>query len=186
MMRSSPAPIPETVGRPQALPVPAYREIQAQLVSELRRARRYERAMSVALVSLRAPADARGERAGGASPAPLGEMTPAVYSLLGSYLRNTLRETDILAAAPEALAFTVFLPETDHLGAAQALGRFRSGFLDCAGVSIQGGVAAYPRDGLTIEDVLDRACEAWGESCRHAAAAAPAAPPAPEARRSHG
>jgi hypothetical protein len=178
-MRFSPVPAPDAVGPAHAFPVPAYREVQPLLVIELRRARRYDRALSVALLSLEAPARARG---GAAPPAPLAGLAPAVYGLLGSYLRNALRETDILTAAPESLAFAVFLPETDRGGAERALERFRAGFLVAAGYPLRGGVAAFPGDGLTIEDVLDRACEAWHDASR----AEDDGDALAEARQSHG
>ena len=146
------------------LNVPAYREVQSQLVIELRRARRYEHPLGVTMLGLHAPTQLGGERAGGSAAAPSVDVVPAVYSLLGSYLRNTLRETDILTAAPEALAFATFLPGTDRQGTEQALMRFCDGFLECAGYGLHGGAAAFPGDGMTIEDVLDRACAAWRRS----------------------
>lgn len=180
-MRFSPVPTSARAGRIHPfLSVPAYREVQPQLIIELRRARRYEHPLGVTMVSLLAPARPRDERTRGALPAPGPDVTPAVYSLLGSYLRNTLRETDILTAAPESLAFATFLPGTDRQGTEQALLRFQNGFLECAGYAIHGGAAAFPGDGMTIEDVLDRACAAWRQS------GTPALPALPDRRYSHG
>lgn len=164
-MRLSPVPTSARAVRLHPfLNVPSYREVQSQLVSELRRARRYEHPLGVTMLGLRVPARTLEERRNG-RPSPLEiDVMPAVYSLLGSYLRNTLRETDILTAAPESLAFATFLPATDRHGTEQALHRFRAGFQECTGYSIDGGVAAFPGDGMTIEDVLDRAYEGWRQS----------------------
>jgi len=157
-MRYSALPTFDPAAYGQVVHAPAYREVQSQLVIELRRARRYERALSVALVGLQAPTRGRGEIAGGA--------TPTVYGLLGSYLRNVLRETDILTAVPDLLAYAVFLPETDWRGAERLLERFRRGFLECSGLALRGGVAGFPTDGLTIEDLLERARVAWHQESR--------------------
>jgi len=167
-------------GYADAFSVPTYREVQAQLVVELRRARRYEYPLGVAAISLLTPARARGERANGSAPGSQHEVTPAVYGLLGAYLRNMLRETDILTGVPESLAFATFLPGVDRQGAGKALDRFRDGFRECAGFDLRGGVAAFPDDGLTIEDVLDRACDAWRQARRRESA------DLPEARYSRG
>jgi hypothetical protein len=164
----------------EAFNVPTYREVQAQLVVELRRARRYEYPLGVAALSLQPPLRARGERASGSAPGSLHEVTPAVYGLLGAYLRNLLRETDILTGVPESLAYATFLPGVDREGAGKALERFRDGFRECSGFDLRGGVAAFPDDGLTIEDVLDRACDAWRQARRRDSA------DLPEARYSRG
>ena len=163
-----------------AFTVPTYRALQPQVMLELRRARRYEHPLGVAVLSLQPPPLARGARADGSLSVRKIEVTPAVYGLLGAYLRNTLRETDILTGLPEALAFATFLPGVDRDGARQALERMRCGFLECAAFAICGGTAAFPDDGLTIEDVLDRAREAWRQ------ALSPELPNSMEPRYSHG
>lgn len=183
MMRFPPVPSAARAGRLHPfLDVPAYREAQPQLVLELRRARRYEHPLAVAVLSLEGcPPNGRSR----AHARTLTDAMPALYGLLGSFLRNSVRETDILTAAPEALAFATFLPNTDGDGAARAIQRFGAGFLDCAGHGLRGGVSAFPGDGLTIEDLLDRACDAWrGEAVPAAAALGT---PAHSARRlAHG
>jgi hypothetical protein len=180
-MRFSPVPTAARAVRLHPfLNVPSYREVQSQLVIELRRARRYEHPLGVTMISLRVPARGPDERQNGHARTLEVDVMPAVYSLLGSYLRNTLRETDILTAAPESLAFATFLPDTDRQGTELALHRFRTGFEECSGYAIDGGVAAFPGDGMTIEDVLDRAYEGWRLSCR------PAVPTRLERRNSHG
>jgi len=178
-MRFSPLP-PSLANIGEAFNVPTYREVQSRLVLELRRARRYEYPLGVVTLGLRVPARARGDKSNGSVSKSVVEITPAVYGLLGAYLRNTLRETDILTALPEALAFATFLPGVDRKGAEQALLRFGGGFLDCAGFDLQGGVAAFPGDGLTIEDVLENSCVAWRQAHR------PNISLSPEPKYSHG
>lgn len=152
--------------------VPTYREMQAPLVAELRRARRYEYPLSVVTLG---PFPMHG---GAGGDAPHG---PALYGLLGDYLRNTLRESDVLAGLPEHLGYALVLPGVPGEGAGLALHRVQAGFVDCAGVELRGGVAVFPADGLTLDDLLDCACAAWRRSCLQ-----PEAGRQPEARRSHG
>jgi hypothetical protein len=154
-----------------AFNVPTYRAVQSQLVVELRRARRYEHPLGVEMLSLQIPVAVRGMKEGRVVASSPLEVTPAAYGLLGAYLRNTLRETDILTGMPESLAFATFLPGVERQGAEQALERFHNGFLACAGFDVRGGVAAFPLDGLTIEDVLERASDAWRTACRQEIAA---------------
>lgn len=164
-MRFSPL-SPSLANLGETFNVPTYRELQSRLVLELRRARRYEYPLGVVTLGLRSPARIRVEKSNGSAPKSLVEITPSVYGMLGAYLRNTLRETDILSALPEVLAFATFLPGVDRKGAEQALLRFGAGFLGCAGFDLHGGAAAFPLDGLTIEDVLGHACEAWRQAHR--------------------
>jgi hypothetical protein len=178
-MRFSPVP-PSRNDYGDTFHVPTYRAAQPQLVVELRRARRYEYPLGVVMLSLAAPVRASGAKVNGSASSSHAEITPALYGLLGAFLRNTLRETDILTGVPEALAFATFLPSVDRRGAELALDRFRDGFLGCAGFDLRGGVAAFPGDGLTIENILECACDAWRRACGLDGA------PLPEARYSHG
>ena len=161
-----------------AFNVPTYRVAHPQIVFELRRARRYEHPLAVVLLTLRA-LPRPGVGAGGSAP-PAAAVTPAMYGLLGAYLRNSLRETDILTGLPESLAFATVLPCVDRAGAEHAVERFREGFRECAGFDLRAGLASYPDDGLTIEDVLEQAWESWRQ------AVVPEITLTPEPRYSHG
>jgi hypothetical protein len=167
-----------------AFTVPTYRTMQPQLVLELRRARRYEHPMGVVMLSLPIADRTRTEPAAGAATSSPVDTALAVYGLLGAFLRNTLRETDILTGVPESLAFATFLPGVDRQGAGRALDRFHAAFLDFTGYDLRAGAAAFPDDGLTIEDVLDRACEHWRQACRRDLP--PVVTPTRTVRYSHG
>ena len=166
MMFFSPEPFRRLSGPLQLPDVPAYRQVSPQLAAELRRARRYEHHFAAVVLSPHAMVGRSARPRPGLAAFPSLSIAPAtvpptIYFLLGSYLRNTLRETDILTAAPEALSYAVFLAETDRACAEQAVARLREGFHACAGVELRSGVAEFPDDGLTIEDLLDRAWDAW-------------------------
>lgn len=165
-----------------AFRVPTYREVLPQLVVELRRARRYEQPLAVVILGLHTSTRPPSRKANrnGRAPDAGGELVLAAYGLLGAYLRNSLRETDILTGVPESLAFAAFLPGVERLGAEQAIGRLREGFPGAAGFDVTGGGAAFPTDGLTIEDVLESASAAWREATQRSIA------PLLNARGSHG
>lgn len=165
-----PEPAQRQPGAPPAPDVRPYRAVYPQLVAELRRARRYEHCFAVVVLSATAPAIGGGSSTpGSAALMPVG-FTPTLYFLLGGVLRNTLRETDILTAAPESLAYALFLAETDRERAAQAVRRLRERFRECAGADLRTGCAEFPRDGLTIDDLVDGAWRAWQHASDHDAA----------------
>lgn len=145
---------------------PTYRASQPQLHFELRRARRYEHPLGVVVMSSVPPFGAIASTGNGAARPDAARSAAAVYGLLGAFLRNTLRETDILTCMPESLTFAAFLPGVGPAGAEQMLERCREGFFDCAGFDLRGGVAAFPDDGLTVEDILGLASSAWQQACR--------------------
>jgi hypothetical protein len=149
--------------------VPTYRQVLPQLTVELQRARRYEHPLALLVMSPHDPASTRGPVP--VTSRPVADTTPAIFFLLGSFLRNSLRETDIVAAAPETLSYAVALAETDRRGAERAVDRLRDGFRECGGAGLRVGVAEFPHDGLAMEDLLDSACSAW-----HTGAASERAP----------
>jgi hypothetical protein len=164
-LRRLPSPLP-------AAQVPAYRQVYPQLAAELRRARRYEHKFVLATIGLYpgsvrpAPAP-RSPLIAPAGAAPT-SVTATTYFLLGSFLHNTLRETDILTSAPEALSYILFLAESDCEHAAQVFERLQAGFRACAAIDLQVGCAEFPRDGLTIEDMLGVAWNGWSQTPGHA------------------
>ncbi len=142
-----------------ALPLPDVPPLRAALprfAAELQRARRYEHALSVVSVRAIVPGHNGGPppRQGAAT-----ELPSLVYVLLGSILRNTLRESDAVAAAPERLAYVAFLPETDRLGAASAVARIEAALRRVVDGTVQWGAAVFPVDGFTVDDLLAKARE---------------------------
>lgn len=139
------------------LGIPAYRQALRGLRAELRRARRYGHALSVAALS---PA---GE-APGAAPAGERVRAPHVsFYLLGSLLRDVLRETDMTTYAAEHHLYAVFMLETREEEARRAVDRLGGLFLGRTGAPVRSGIAEYPRDGLTVEDVFAAAHREWGQ-----------------------
>ena len=145
----------------KALEVPTFRQMLPQLAVELRRARRFERPLAVVVLS--PELETLSERSttrikGSARPA---NWNLTQYLLLGSFLRNATREIDVITAVPESLLYASLLPETTREGAMGAIARLRQGFLECGGVGLRSGIAEFPLDGFTIEDLYDSAFLHW-------------------------
>lgn len=154
---------------PPALDIPVYRQILPRAAMEIRRARRYERGISLLVMSPQGLL-LEGKGAEGVMPA---RSAPLHYILLGSYLRNTLRETDLLASIPESLLYTVFMPETREREAGRAVKRLEAGFHRLAAARLRHGIAEFPRDGLTVENLFESAILAWGGALAAGTDAAP-------------
>ena len=149
------------------VPMPTYRELRPYLSAEVRRCRRYERPLTIIVLAPQAVASnngnggsgaAHGETAHEANPNPwVTFSTELGCLLLGSILRGTLRETDIVTLAPENPDFLVLLPETDSESAIAAARRLGALFFERSTLMLRVGVASYPADGLTLDDLAAHA-----------------------------
>jgi hypothetical protein len=138
--------------------VPVYSPTLGTLEVELRRARRYERPLSMIVLGLEiAPREAHRPGGGPFIDPPSSEVGPVLYTFLGGFLRSSLRETDVLAAVPERLMYVAFLPEVDARAAQEAVHRLASGFFELAGTRLRSGVAQFPGDGFTVADLFHNA-----------------------------
>lgn len=116
-----------------------------RLAAEVERAERYEHAIALLVVDV----DRFAEVAGADGD--------TLLSAIAERLSNLLRRVDILARTGSD-EFAALLPETPPRGARIAAERVRDGicrdaFGDVA-VTVSVGLAVYPADGATAEDVL--------------------------------
>ena len=128
---------------------------------ELRRARRYEHHVSVALFDLDDFAELN-ERFGAIVADRLLRETAIILS-------NKVRDIDV-AARPGEDEMALVLPETDRNGALLVSERFRGEVeahferREIAGnavdLTVSGGIAAYPQDATDAETLLERAAQA--------------------------
>lgn len=151
-------------------PMATYRELRQVLDAEVRRCRRYERPLAVVVVAPKTPAGANGNGANGAAHAESGATTPDPwvtfsmqlgFLLLGTVLRGTLRETDLVAYAPDTDDFVLLLPEADAAHAALAVDRISALFYERSSLVLRVGIATYPADGLTLDDIIEHARQTW-------------------------
>jgi hypothetical protein len=136
--------------------VPTYRQALPQMAAELARARRYGRPLSIVLVSSGGPQAADGAPAalagwGGQPASPLGPV------VLASLLREVMREEDLISYAAARQRCLVMMPEVALEDAQQAVERVTAICAHRFGLSVRAGIAAYPVDGWTLEDLITRA-----------------------------
>ena len=87
---------------------------------------------------------------------------PGLLSLLaGALLRETLRESDIVAYDPAEDRFVILLAQTDGPRAEQAVTRLDRIVRRRIRVQTRAGVARFPEHGLTLDDLLRSAEGAW-------------------------
>ncbi|MBA2244401.1 MAG: hypothetical protein H0W11_05570 [Gemmatimonadetes bacterium] len=156
----------EALDASRALDIPTYRQWLPRLEAELRRARRYERPLAVLVLSpeIFGTESGSGENGNSALPVPLLLQTAhLVFFLLGSLLCDTMRESDIVTYAAEPHLYMIVLPEAGEAEARQAVRRLGVAFYDRVPVRLRAGIAEFPRDGLTIEDLFGRARNNWHE-----------------------
>jgi diguanylate cyclase (GGDEF)-like protein len=138
--------------------LPGDRAFRATLLSEIRRARRYGQKVAVVLFDF--DGFARVNTAVGES---VGDRLLRDAAIL---LHNKVRDIDLAARTIED-ELAVVLPETDRSGALLVAERFRSeveayfASRDVAGarvaLTLSGGIACYPEDGGTADEILERA-----------------------------
>jgi hypothetical protein len=124
--------------------LPTYVEMRPSLEAELRRARRYERPLSIIVATLDDSAD---------------QMR---FMLLGAILQATLRECDILACAPDLHRYIIALPECNAAATQRAMQRIADVVKERTDFPLRAAAAAYPVDGLTLNDLVASANSALG------------------------
>jgi hypothetical protein len=146
--------------------VPTLREALPRLSNELDRARRHSRPLSVVVFGLDPVATDMGRarftsESGG--PAETG-LFPLLSALLAPSLREALRQTDIVSYTTREAQSLVALPETTADAARRTIDRL----LQLSAIQVlcplRIGLASFPDDGWTLEDVIVRAEEEWARS----------------------
>ena len=146
-------------------------ELRPALEGELRRSRRYERPLTLlTLVPDVAAATTTGSavtRNGNGHPEDGGNgrhhipatpyATQLRFLLLGSILCGTLRESDIVGYVAERHEFCALLPECGTTAATRMVERLHRIYFERTGDGVRAGVARFPDDGLTLDDLLAQA-----------------------------
>src|SRR5262245_61266321 len=146
--------------------VPTLREALPKLSSELDRARRHSRPLSIAVFGLdpvatdigRSPAasDSLGQAQTG--------LFPLLSALLAPSLREAVRQTDIVSYTTREAQSLVVMPETTAEGARRTIVRLIQMSSIQVLCPLRIGIASFPDDGWTLEDVILRAEEEWARS----------------------
>jgi hypothetical protein len=164
------------------------------LEAEIARARRYEHALSIVVLSTRPPLEGiHGGRATHTNgKPPIDAALPQVVSLLAAAaLRDVLRQSDIVCYQPTADRFVLAFAESNADEAREALRRINTLLRDRLRLEACAGLARFPQDALTLEGLVaiaaDRARDATAALSSHTAPApVPSSPVAPEVRSTNG
>jgi hypothetical protein len=139
---------------PDAAGIPTLRQELPRLAIELERARRHVRPLSVVLVSL-------AYRHPGGAPETAAELYPLLSVLLAQTLRETLRQVDIVTHVTAQARSVVVLPETSGEGARRVVERLDHVPALRLLAPLRTGVAAFPEDGWTFDEILKQADDEW-------------------------
>lgn len=133
-----------------------------RLAEELDRARRYEHALSIVVLSTtplpEGLSDAVPPNGNGNGTRTIETSFPQVMSLLAAAaLREFLRKSDVVCHRPVDGSFVIALAESDADKAGSVLERIEDLFRRRLGLGADVGVARFPEDGLTLDDLVAKA-----------------------------
>jgi hypothetical protein len=150
--------------------IPEFREMLYHLRGEMDRARRYQRPLSVLVVTPH-PVDDEGEwpvpiedtdaRSNGKKVLLETRLPQLASFLVGSILAGAVRQGDSVAYRTANDRFVVFLAEADREVARGAVRRIQGMMRERARLGMRVGIATFPEDGLTLSDLLGQAADQW-------------------------
>lgn len=137
--------------------IPRYRRALHRLTAELERARRYGNSLTIAVLSV----DADQQRQRKRSFITLADNAEIAshffFSIISALLRDNLRNCDMLTYDVTNDYYVILMPETSASFADQAMARLNEIIAKRVKVSLRCGIAEFPTDGLTIDDLVNHA-----------------------------
>jgi predicted signal transduction protein with EAL and GGDEF domain len=141
--------------------IPSQHRSFRQLKRELERARRYQRPLSLVVVNLEDLGPQQAASSAGSNEGSASRQTEQnvliVSAIVGRLVRDTLREGDLLAYNAAHNRYIVALPETNKAHALLLAARLQALVWERAGLRPTVAVTEFPTDGLTTEELLNRA-----------------------------
>jgi hypothetical protein len=153
--------------------VPTFRQALPKLSAELDRARRYRRPLAIMIMTedrlasagasaMTGNGNGHGNGDGnGASGLRLAACLPygsaLVPAFIASVVREIVREADIVTYAATMECCVVMMPEGGKIEGRHALGRVGGLCVGRLAVPLRAGIAAFPEDGWTLEELILRA-----------------------------
>jgi len=159
--------IQEGIGRADDIPsIESLVDPLEALGTELGRARRYEHALCIVVVSPRELWEG-GRQADGGSAGKVADrlgIRPrrALSYLTAAGFREILRTSDIVCYDPADSRFVVGLAESDSIVGRRAMDRVQRLFRSRLGVELVYGITQFPSDALTLDDLVGMARERAG------------------------
>ena len=146
--------------------VPTFRKTKKDLANELARVRRYGRPLSILvlrlesdqlLLDLKRSLVADTGNGGVESYNQVMQTIQLVFSLVGSILKESLRESDIATYDVPNNQYILMLPESTREQAALTVTRLKKLLFKRTAGHLVTGVAEFPTDGLILEDLISKA-----------------------------
>ena len=137
--------------------VPSFQNTLPYMTFELTRARRYNHTLSVLILGLESAQKKVLLKKNSNLANQWGNEQLAskfLFSLIGTILRESLRDSDILSFEVVNDRFIVLLTDTDEKKARNAVVRLNTLVNEQLQTQLQAGVAEFPSNGLTIEDLI--------------------------------
>ena len=145
--------------------IPSLREALPRLSTELDRARRHSRPLTLVVFGLDPFAtDVRARLTSESNGQTQTPLYPLLSALLAPSLRDALRQTDIVSYTTKEAQSLVAFPETTADAARQTISRLLQMSAIQVLCPLRVGLAAFPDDGWTLEDVIVHAEEEWARS----------------------
>jgi hypothetical protein len=163
--------------------IPRYRRALHRLTAELERARRYGNSLAIAVLA----ADSGQPKPRRRSFITLADNAEIAshffFSIVSSLLRDNLRNCDMLTYDVTNDYYVILMPETSAAFAEQAMLRLNEIIIKRVKVNLRVGIAEFPTDGLTIDDLVNHAYARSHRAVGETPSPKDAARPSPEAQR---
>lgn len=146
--------------------IPTFRRNLERLSHELARVRRYQRPLSIIvlrlesdqlLVDLKRTLVAESGNGSVESYNQIMQTIQLVFSLVGSILQESLRESDIPSYDVANNQYIIALPECTGEQASQTVTRLKKLLFKRTAGHLVAGIAEFPHDGLIIDDLVKTA-----------------------------
>ena len=124
-----------------------------ELEAELARARRYEHDLSIVVLSAR-PLTHGTPPQQGLRRSHETKLPQMVALLAAVALREVLRRSDVVCYQPAENRFVLALAESDEDDARRAVGRIRSHFRTRMRLRMRAGIARFPADAFTLDELI--------------------------------
>ena len=137
--------------------IPTYQSMLPYMTFELTRGRRYNHNLSMLILGLDHSQKQELLNNNRSDSNQWGNEQLAskfLFSLIGTILREGLRDSDILSCEILNDRFIVQLTDTDNAKAIRAVARLNAMVYDQVNTRLRAGIAEFPSNGLTIEDLL--------------------------------
>jgi len=137
--------------------IPRYRRSLHRMTGELERARRYGNSLTIVVLSVDQEQLKQKKR----NLLQVTENTEIAsyffFSLISALLRDNLRACDLLTYDVTNDYYVILMPETSAALAEQGIVRLNELVSNRIKLALRAGVAEFPADGLTIEDLVSHA-----------------------------